>query len=113
MFGVSMQELIIVGIVALIVLGPERLPKAARELGKLLGGLRRQTDALRREFYNSVYTPADDLRREIKRDLSISENTVKPQPAKVNNEPNSNCSVPNNSEAAPNKAPTNSDEPKQ
>ncbi len=87
-----MQELIIVGIVALIVLGPERLPKAARELGKILGGLRRQTDTLRREFYNSVYTPAEDLRREIKRDLSISEST-KPTTPKPPAEPNTNCST--------------------
>lgn len=97
MFGISMQELIIVGIVALIVLGPERLPKAAREIGKIMGGLRRQTDALRREFYNSVYTPAEDLRREIKRDLSISENKEAPnEPPRRAVEPNTNCSLEQN-----------------
>ncbi len=73
MFGISMQELIVVGIIALVVLGPERLPKAAREFGKIMGGFRRQADALRREFYNSVYTPAEDLRKEIKRDLKLSD----------------------------------------
>ena len=37
MFDVSLTELMVIGVVALIVIGPERLPKVARTVGHLLG----------------------------------------------------------------------------
>jgi len=58
MFGISFLELVIIGVVILIVFGPEKLPEMARTLGRMLGELRKSSDALRREFYNSVYKPA-------------------------------------------------------
>ena len=41
MFDIAFSELLIIGVVALIVLGPERLPKVARTVGALLGRLNR------------------------------------------------------------------------
>ncbi|MHB8847491.1 MAG: Sec-independent protein translocase protein TatB [Burkholderiales bacterium] len=41
MFGVGFSELLLIGIVALVVIGPERLPKVARTAGLLLGRLQR------------------------------------------------------------------------
>ena len=41
MFDVSFSELIVIGVVALIVIGPERLPRVARTVGHLLGRLQR------------------------------------------------------------------------
>lgn len=41
MFDIGFSELIVVGIVALVVIGPERLPKVARTAGLLLGRLQR------------------------------------------------------------------------
>jgi sec-independent protein translocase protein TatB len=41
MFDIGFSELIVVGIVALVVVGPERLPKVARTAGLLLGRLQR------------------------------------------------------------------------
>ncbi len=46
--------------VALIVFGPEKLPEIARNFGKLMADLKRSSDSVRREFYNSVYKPAED-----------------------------------------------------
>ena len=37
MFGLSFTELMIIGVVALLVIGPERLPNVARTVGHLLG----------------------------------------------------------------------------
>jgi sec-independent protein translocase protein TatB len=41
MFDIGFSELIVIGVVALVVIGPERLPKAARTAGLLLGRLQR------------------------------------------------------------------------
>ena len=65
MFGVSLPELIIIFVVALVVFGPDKLPEIARKLGLISGQLRKHSNAMRREFYNAVYTPADELRTRI------------------------------------------------
>lgn len=41
MFDVGFSELIVIGVVALVVIGPERLPKVARTAGVLVGRLQR------------------------------------------------------------------------
>jgi len=43
MFGISMPELLVVFVVALLVLGPKRLPEVARVLGRGLAEFRRAT----------------------------------------------------------------------
>lgn len=65
MFGISFFELLIVFVVALIAFGPEKLPEIARTLGRASGELRKHSNALRREFYNSVYAPAQDFSNRI------------------------------------------------
>ena len=53
MFGVGPEELALIFVIALIVLGPERLPKVARDLGRTIGELRRTSDEFRDEFLNA------------------------------------------------------------
>ena len=57
-------------VIVLIVFGPDKLPEIARHIGKFSGDLRRNTDAIRREFYNTVYTPADDFKKTLNRELT-------------------------------------------
>ena len=67
--GISITEIIVVFVVALVLFGPEQLPVIARTIGKTAGQLKKTSDALRREFYNSVYPPGQDIRREIGSEL--------------------------------------------
>ena len=53
MFGIGPEELLLVAVLALLVLGPERLPKVMRDMGKVVGDLRRTSDELRDEFLNA------------------------------------------------------------
>jgi Tat protein translocase TatB subunit len=53
MFGIGMTELIVIFAIALIVLGPKRLPELARSLGKGIAEFRRASMDLRREFMDS------------------------------------------------------------
>ena len=53
MFGIGSGELLLLLIVALIVLGPERMPKLARDLGRAVAEFRKTSDELRGEFLNA------------------------------------------------------------
>lgn len=50
MFDIGFSELLIIGIVALLVLGPERLPAAARTVGGVLRKARQSWMSVRNEF---------------------------------------------------------------
>jgi sec-independent protein translocase protein TatA len=50
MFGIGMPELIIILVIALIVIGPQKLPDLARSLGKGLGEFRRATEDFKRNI---------------------------------------------------------------
>lgn len=53
MFGIGAGELILILMLALFVLGPERMPKMARDIGRTVGDLRRTSDELKKEFLNA------------------------------------------------------------
>jgi sec-independent protein translocase protein TatA len=61
--GISFTELLVVFLVALVLFGPDKLPELARHLGHLTGQLKKTTDGIRRELYNSVYPPGFDPRK--------------------------------------------------
>ncbi|MBX7144988.1 MAG: twin-arginine translocase TatA/TatE family subunit [Oligoflexia bacterium] len=69
MFGVSLPELLVIFTVLLLLFGPDKLPELAKTLGKLTGEFRRASDGLRREFYNSVYNPAELAKNRIDSEL--------------------------------------------
>ena len=50
MFGIGMPELAVIIVVALVVLGPKRLPEVARSLGKGLAEFRRLTGDVNKEL---------------------------------------------------------------
>ncbi|HEZ7617560.1 TPA: twin-arginine translocase subunit TatB [Neisseria meningitidis] len=54
MFDFGLGELVFVGIIALIVLGPERLPEAARTAGRLIGRLQRFVGSVKQEFDTQI-----------------------------------------------------------
>jgi sec-independent protein translocase protein TatB len=50
MFGIGMPELLLILALALIVLGPKKLPELARALGKGMAELRKATEDIKDEF---------------------------------------------------------------
>ena len=61
MFDIGFSELIVIGIVALVVVGPERLPKVARTAGLLLGRLRRYVDEVQADISREMQL--DELKK--------------------------------------------------
>ena len=53
MFGIGTGEILLLLVIALIVLGPERMPKLARDLGRAVAEFRKTSDELRGEFLNA------------------------------------------------------------
>ncbi|WP_353229582.1 Sec-independent protein translocase protein TatB [Pseudomonas qingdaonensis] len=58
MFEIGFTELLLVGVVALLVLGPERLPVAMRTVGRGVGQARRAMGALRAQVERGLDTQA-------------------------------------------------------
>jgi sec-independent protein translocase protein TatB len=63
MFGISFGELLLVALIALLVLGPERLPGAARTAGLWVGRLKRSFNAIKQEVEREI--GADEIRRQL------------------------------------------------
>ena len=66
MLGIGMQEIIIILIVALIIIGPKKLPDLARALGRAMGEFRRAADDLKDNLdINGMKAEKEKLMREI------------------------------------------------
>ena len=61
MFDIGFSELLLIAVVALVVLGPERLPKVARTLGHLFGRAQRYVSEVKSEINKEM--ALDELRK--------------------------------------------------
>lgn len=63
MFDIGFTELLLVGLVALVVLGPERLPGAVRTAGLWIGRIKRSFNSIKAEVEREI--GADEIRRQL------------------------------------------------
>ena len=63
MLDIGFSELLLIAVIALLVLGPERMPDAVRSTTRFLGKIKNGFNQLKTEFEREA--GADDLRREI------------------------------------------------
>src|SRR5918996_6562953 len=61
MFDIAFSELLVIGVVALIVIGPEKLPRVARTLGHLAGRLQRYVNDVKADINREI--ELDELRK--------------------------------------------------
>jgi sec-independent protein translocase protein TatB len=64
MFNIGTGEIALIAVVALLLLGPERLPELARGIGKFMREFRRQTDDVRNVVEREFYRMDEDIKRE-------------------------------------------------
>ena len=85
MFDVSFSELMLIGVIALIVIGPERLPKVARTVGHLVGRAQRyvsdvKTDIQREmdlDELNNLKGQMEDAARSVKSSMQAASDSLK------------------------------------
>ena len=61
MFNVTGGEFLIIFLVALVVLGPTKLPEAARQVGKIVGEFRRISSGFQREIQSAMNDPVSKV----------------------------------------------------
>ena len=78
MFDIGFLELVIIAVLALLVLGPERLPKAAQTVGRWVGKARRMASTFSQEIDRQL--EIDALREQLKeqgKSLNINDDAKK------------------------------------
>ena len=106
MFDIGFSELLLVGLVALVVLGPERLPGAVRTAGLWVGRIKRSFNSIKAEVEREI--GADEIRRqlhnerilELEREMKAMKQDILGT-GKSDNPPVDNSAKPTAEEAAP------------
>lgn len=88
MFDIGFSELLIIAVVALIVIGPERLPKVARTVGHLIGRMQRYVNDVKadisremeldelRKLRSSMEETARSFEQSVKKEVSETESAL-------------------------------------
>ena len=96
MFDIAFSEIALIAVVALVVIGPERLPKVARTLGHLFGRLQRYVNDVKadisreieldelRKLKSEVQSAALDIERSVSQAASEVESGVRSVEADLN-----------------------------
>lgn len=71
MFDLSPEKILLLGIIALVVLGPDRLPGAARRAGQFLTQMRQMSSGLQEEMRTALEEPRQAL-EEARQELGLS-----------------------------------------
>ncbi len=88
MFDIGFSELMLIALVGLIVIGPERMPKVARTVGHLLGRLQRYVGEVKadinremqleelKKLQSQVAEQAQDMERQVNEQMRVTENSL-------------------------------------
>ena len=111
MFDVGFSELMVIAVVALIVIGPERLPRVARTLGHLFGRLQRYVNDVKADINREIEleelrkfrSTFEDAARGFENTVNTTVSSVEGEVVKTGSELNSLTQDP---AAAPSAVPT-------
>jgi sec-independent protein translocase protein TatB len=79
MFDIGFSELLVIGVIALVVMGPERLPETVRTISLWFGRMKQMLSSARQELENEV--GMDEIRRQLQnekimRDLDAAKENI-------------------------------------
>ncbi len=77
MFDIGFSEILVIMIVALVVIGPERLPQVARILGNMWGRMQRYLNQVKQDVNNSMeLEELREMERKVKAETEALERSV-------------------------------------
>lgn len=87
MFDIGFSEMLVLAVVALVVLGPERLPKVSRQVGQWTGKMRRYVDDVKSDInrqmelseLRNLQTQVTDAARDIQSSVNAGVSSVQSQ----------------------------------
>src|SRR5512134_2695883 len=106
MFDIGFSEMLVIGLVALIVIGPERLPRVARTIGHLAGRLQRYVSDVKADINREI--ELDELRKmrdSMQEAASNFESSVQSEVHKTETELNKSVEDLNKAVEAPERKP--------
>ncbi|MBM3350801.1 MAG: twin-arginine translocase subunit TatB [Betaproteobacteria bacterium] len=78
MFDIAFSELVVIAIVALLVIGPEKLPKVARTLGAVMGRMQKYMAQIKEEVNREArFAELQQLQQEIKQTSDVTQQQIK------------------------------------
>lgn len=109
MFDVAFSELVVIAIVALIVIGPEKLPKVARTLGALAGRMQRYVSTVKADIEREIqFEDLQKIQQEIKQSVDAAKNNLNDIKVEVESQAAAlESALPNENSIANITAPTN------
>ena len=86
MFDVSFSELLVIAVVALLVIGPEKLPKVARTVGAFIGRMQRYMAQVKEEVTREMrFEELQKLQQEIKQSVESTQTSIGERVAEIKN----------------------------
>ena len=80
MFDIGFWELVVIAVIALLVIGPERLPQFARDAGRFIGKIRRLIQTTKRELEKELDI---DQTHDLKKSITHIDNLMKEAPDRI------------------------------
>ena len=78
MFDIAFSELLVIAVVALLVIGPEKLPKVARKVGAFTGRMQRYVTQVKEEINRETrFEELQKLQQEIKQSVEHEANALR------------------------------------
>jgi sec-independent protein translocase protein TatB len=107
MFDISWTELLVIGAVALLVVGPKELPALLRTIGRYSGMIKRQANEFRSQFDEAMReTELEQLRRDVEKIKSEAESTLREAERAVDREVTENRRELDSAAAKPGRSDT-------
>lgn len=125
MFDIGFSEIVVIAVVALVVIGPERLPKVARTLGHMFGRLQRYVNEVKadinremeleelRKLQSQVQSAARDIEQSMSQAAQSVETGVRSVEAELNQAGTSEASASTPAAPSPSSVSAESASPKE